>query len=577
MDSRVEDGTFLLMDISKEKQCVSMKMKRIAKPKKKEFIGWGSKPLIEFLASIGKDTSKQFSQYDVTEIINEYVRENKLLHPVKKKKVLCDAKLQYVFGRKSVNRNKINDLLEAHFAENLEQSEEDEFIYGSEEKEENGLMACKRQRKSSTLDKRSDQKEKVLEAPRSCFASVTAINMKLVYLKKSLVEDFLKHPETFEDRVMGSFVRVKSDPNDCFQRNSHQLLQVTGIKKASRADDLATEILLQGSHFKKDIPICMLSDDDFSEEECDDLRQRVKDGLLKRPTVVELEQKVRSLHEDITKHLLQTPSEQLRLLQEVPKVIADQIELETNPQDCLEDEKLVKDCLLRSVLTGVSSDDLSGNKTASCLMFGRTDATGNGDAINENAASKMIISASAEDGEGNGDVVNENTAEKEAKEEKQNHVGVSIPEERLLHSEASVSEELQCQSSAYFADEQQKPPVEVEERSRRETRLVSLDENLGVQGTVDRQRVLADQLIELSDDDEDPNVTGNQTLEDPESFVWHYMDPQGDIQGPFSMLMLNCWSESSYFAPDFKVWKTGQTQEEAILLTDLLCRMFPKK
>ncbi|MFS8007953.1 putative Plus-3 domain, Plus3-like superfamily protein [Helianthus anomalus] len=56
----------------------------------------------------------------------------------------------------------------------------------------------------------------------------------------------------------------------------------------------------------KDIPIRMLSDDDFSKEEIEDLSQRVKDGLLKRPTVVEVEQKAQILHEDITKHVSNT-------------------------------------------------------------------------------------------------------------------------------------------------------------------------------------------------------------------------------------------------------------------------------
>ncbi|XP_058085426.1 uncharacterized protein LOC131232918 [Magnolia sinica] len=32
----------------------------------------------------------------------------------------------------------------------------------------------------------------------------------------------------------------------------------------------------------KDIRICMVSDDDFSEEECEDLRYRMKEGHLKR-------------------------------------------------------------------------------------------------------------------------------------------------------------------------------------------------------------------------------------------------------------------------------------------------------
>ncbi|KAK9292434.1 hypothetical protein L1049_020405 [Liquidambar formosana] len=302
MDGTVEDGTLFWMEESKGQICFTMKTKRKVKSKKKEFVGWGSRQLFEFLESIGQDTNKQLSQYDVTAIINEYVNANNLIHPRKKKRIVCDERLHSLFGRKSVGRNKIHDLLEAHFAENQEESD-DGFFYSSEEGEDDVLTPHKQQKISSS-DRKTHQKKIVVETPKSCFASVIPENIKLIYLKKSLVEDLLKEPATFENKVVGSFVRIKSDPNDYFQKNSHQLLQVTGVKKAPQTGETSTEILLQVSNFIKEITICMLSDDNFSEEECADLRQRVKDGLLERPTVVGLEQKARILHEDITKHWL---------------------------------------------------------------------------------------------------------------------------------------------------------------------------------------------------------------------------------------------------------------------------------
>lgn len=45
---------------------------------KREFIGWGSKVLMEFLASIGEDTTKKLSKDEVTSIINRYIHENNL-------------------------------------------------------------------------------------------------------------------------------------------------------------------------------------------------------------------------------------------------------------------------------------------------------------------------------------------------------------------------------------------------------------------------------------------------------------------------------------------------------------------
>ncbi|KAJ0093059.1 hypothetical protein Patl1_26927 [Pistacia atlantica] len=245
---------------SKRKQFA---MKRKASSKKREFIGWGSKTLLDFLDSIGKDTTCELSLYDITTIITEYCKENRLFHPERKKIIICDARLQPLLGRKSVNRNSMYNRLTAHLAEN---------IHHSEDESESSL-------------------ETVDDFPK---------NIKLVYLRRSLVEDLAKkQSETFDAKVNGSFVRVKADPNDYLQKNSHQLVQVIDIKRTS---SLKSEILLQLSNRVKELPISKLSDDDFHEDECEDLRQRVINGLLKRPTVVELDHKARSLHEDITKH-----------------------------------------------------------------------------------------------------------------------------------------------------------------------------------------------------------------------------------------------------------------------------------
>ncbi|GAV84473.1 Plus-3 domain-containing protein [Cephalotus follicularis] len=207
-----------------------------------------------------------------------------------------------------------------------------------------------------TLDKKLDY-----GVHESCFASIVIDNIKLVYLRKGLLEKLVKQSEHLEDKVLGCFVKVKRDREDCSHRSSHQLLQVTGVKNVS-TDETNSEILLQVSNMLTDICIRMLSDDDISEDEIVDLQQKVKEGLIKRPTVVELEQKALRLHEDVTKHwierelvrlqklidfvnekgwrreldeyldkleLLKKESEQQRLLQQLPDVTAD-VEVECN-------------------------------------------------------------------------------------------------------------------------------------------------------------------------------------------------------------------------------------------------------
>ncbi|PIA40638.1 hypothetical protein AQUCO_02400005v1 [Aquilegia coerulea] len=282
------------------------------KHKRREFMGWGSKSLIEFLKSIGKDSTTPIGQNEVRDIILEYIRENKLTQPEKKKRVLCDIKLQSIFSRKSINRNKIYDLLERHFAENMEQSEEDDYSCKSDEKDEDTIMTCNRQTTTS-LRRRKDEKENVIETPKSCFAKVTDHNIKLIYLKRTLIEDFLLTPETFDDKVLGSFVRVKSNPYD-YLKSAYQLLQVTGITKSQGTENITGEVTLRLSNMKEDTRICVLSDDNFLEEEIDELHERIKNGLLNRLTIVELEQKARRLHEDLTEHWIK---KELVLLQKL--------------------------------------------------------------------------------------------------------------------------------------------------------------------------------------------------------------------------------------------------------------------
>ncbi|KAK7258647.1 hypothetical protein RIF29_24229 [Crotalaria pallida] len=112
-------------------------------------------------------------------------------------------------------------------------------------------------------------------------ASINAKNIKLVYLKQSLVLKFLQQRESFMDKVVGAFVRVKVGSGGCNQKSSHHLVKVIGVL----FDEMPNGILLQVSFMANAIPISEISDLDFTEEECEDLQQKVKAGLLPKLTV----------------------------------------------------------------------------------------------------------------------------------------------------------------------------------------------------------------------------------------------------------------------------------------------------
>ncbi|KAM5558574.1 uncharacterized protein ABKV19_020321 [Rosa sericea] len=504
--------------------------KRLHRPKKFEFLSWGSKPLIEFLESIGKDTTKQISQYDVATIITDYVNHRKLLHPTKRKRIVCDEGLHSLFGRKTIARIKIYDLLQPHFADNLEDDSDD----SSDESDDDGGLDEEDEDKRRQQQRKKQQKRRAAAAlhapppvPKSCYAAVIPENLKLVYLRRSVVEALLKQDEAqvFEDKVVGSFVRTKSDPNDYLQKNSHQLMQVKAILKKPNSSNSESSagggVLLQLHGAVKDFPISMLSDDNFFPEECEDLRERVKGGLLKRPTVVELQQKVQILHLDVTKHwlvrelqylqnsidranekglrrelfdylerreLLQSPDEQARLLREVPEVIAE--ELEEEPKD--------------------SPDEMEQGNHGSPGHILRAEST--------------PISEACEDGDS-------------------------------------------------LQNWQKQPAESVKE-------MLDAEDNKASQQLMDKH-VVTSEVVDVSDDDESEEPESEEKYEIPipqlGTLMWHYSDPQGNIQGPFSIISLKRWSDSDYFPPDFKIWKTGQSSNEAVLLTKILRGNFLNK
>ncbi|XP_052118674.1 uncharacterized protein At5g08430 [Arachis duranensis] len=244
-----------------------------------EFMGWGSKPLLSFLASIGKFSTEPLSQWGIRTLVCEYIEKNNLYLSQDKKKFLLDEKLFPIFGKKVMSKNQIYPLLELHYAEKS----------GDRDGEESSKGKLK-------LEKED------LSIKASRFASISASNIRLIYLRQRLVLELSKQLESFTGKVVGAFVRVKMDSSDCKQTRSYHLVRVTGVV----LEDDVKRILLQVSFMSKAIPISELSDNDFTEQECEDLRLKVKANLLQKLTVVELQEKAKSLHEDITKHWIAT-------------------------------------------------------------------------------------------------------------------------------------------------------------------------------------------------------------------------------------------------------------------------------
>uniref|UniRef100_A0A452Z5G2 Zinc finger CCCH domain-containing protein 44 n=1 Tax=Aegilops tauschii subsp. strangulata TaxID=200361 RepID=A0A452Z5G2_AEGTS len=643
-----------------------------AKSKKNVYVGWGSKELIGFLESIGKYTSKSLDQFGAAEVVKEYIRQKDLSQKDKKKHVICDEKLKQLFRKSKVKYNKIYSLLERHIAAN--DTSEDETFASSEDNSD----SCMKKR-TRTMTSEFTTSKGTSERNKRCFASLVCDNIKLIYLKKSVVIDLLKQPEAFENKVIGCFVRVKNDPKDYSYykpKAFYQLGQITGIRKSSeeyKVKDMSTDMLLCVSSCWSEVKISMLSDEDFGEDECEDFRLFVQKEHSKRLTVAELEEKARSVHRDIVTHwidkelkrldnlielanekgwrcekleyidkrqLLRSPSERQRLLEEVPRVIPD---LEDNKDT----ELLVAASEKSFQMNTATLQGASGDRAVCSERYSEESKGANGEkAVRLTRCSKekprganvravCLRSCSDDKYKGaNEDIVVCLRSCSEDKYEGANDERAvclksysegasedravpleSFPEENSkgANEEAaylkSCSEEkpeategdtdtpktrVQNQGTADTKSNAagDTPRTNVQSQSTQGSEENAAGDKLGAsvqkQGAAANAAGIPAEVINIDDDEDGPthdqgaNVvvvdmdadeSGNTHVAQRKtrrSGMWHYRDPFGDEQGPFSLELLDGWNKQGYFDDDFRVWRAGQSSDSAILLKDAL-------
>uniref|UniRef100_A0A251S810 Putative GYF domain-containing protein n=1 Tax=Helianthus annuus TaxID=4232 RepID=A0A251S810_HELAN len=265
------------------------------------------------------------------------------------------------------------------------------------------------------------------------------------------------------------------------------------------------------------------------------------------------------------KKLLQTPSEQSKLLTEVPTVTADTLEPEATPHELVA--------------------DIEQPNTSPISIHG-SDA----------AENKLVVVDGVD--EGNAEPI-KNLRSEEQLTSFQWVEAVQMPKKQSFGQTIDFTKTKNSGSGGHLTGFQWLEAVEMHKtQSFGQTVDLSKRNNVGsgehvtsfqwveaVQmpktksagQTVDLSKM--SNVIDLCDDEEethDVQVEKEKTTheqEDEHEFSrqkWFYRDPQGQIQGPFSKTELKSWRDAGYFMPDFKVWKEGQTPEYAILLTAIL-------
>ncbi|KAL0397547.1 UNVERIFIED_CONTAM: hypothetical protein Scaly_0203100 [Sesamum calycinum] len=346
------------------------------------------------------------------------------------------------------------------------------------------------------------------------------------------------------------------------------------VEKVPAGGDAAIEICLKVSNFFKDVPISMLSDDNFTEEEIEDVRERVKAGLLKRLTVW-IAKEISLLHKLID-HANERMAKRISLDMHMASFCALKLLLHFNiyyvgsiaPSWFQKAYGFVHDsakhCLLNP-LEFTLFEYLERRKTLQT----------------PSEQEKLLLKIPEV-------IAEELEPEGTAVDACQKAEGSACSPKSILRGSSDISS-IDASGHEHINDTTKQVKETGDQHNdfiRQETRttdvmMVERDVVSHREGDPQQkpeQPVGTTHVIELSDDEqEDDDTKGKDqtTGESPDDAIWHYADPQGQTRGPFSLYSLKRWSDNNYFHSGFTVWKSGQTSYDAVLLVDVLRRTFP--
>uniref|UniRef100_A0A3B6MWT6 Zinc finger CCCH domain-containing protein 19 n=1 Tax=Triticum aestivum TaxID=4565 RepID=A0A3B6MWT6_WHEAT len=539
-------------------------------PKESESVGtstssaeeanWASKELLDFVAHMRNGDKSVLSQYEVQRLVLEYIARENLRDPRGKSMIVCDSWLQSLSGKERVGHFEMLKLLESHFPLAEVSPADIDGNHGgvvdpdpSQDADGNSeasvVMSSEKRRKSRKYDHRA------LQTNLDDFAAIDNHNIGLIYLRRNLMEELIGDADTFNEKVLGAFVRIRISGTGQRQ-DIYRLVQIVGTGTAAekykcgkKTTDITLEILNLDK--KEVISIDITSNQEFTEEECKRLRQSIKCGFISRLTVEKARvlqsvkvndwiesEKMRLAHlrdrasdmghrkelrECVEKlKLLSTPEERARRLKEEPEIHADPA-MDPNYESPEEPEE-----------------------DAERSSFSRPRGS---------FSRKDINPVSPGKGEGR------NAARDSRTNWESNRNTWSSTQLESPHGRRSTFSS--HGESAGYTGKSESPNV-----SAQKVNVEATAANTPHGPSVISSKTLTANLMS-------PTPASQSTVNESEK-IWQYMDPSNKIQGPFSIVQLRKWNSSGYFPHNLKIWKSNEKQEDSILLPDALAGKFEK-
>ncbi|KAF3784804.1 Zinc finger CCCH domain-containing protein 19 [Nymphaea thermarum] len=486
---------------------------------------WASKELLYFVEHMNVDKST-LSVFEVQSLLMEYVTKYQLRDPHKKSQILCDARLQSLFGKARLGHLEMMKLIESHILKKETSLEAPKIQRGNAEDDTNQVELEGSTTPKTGSDKKRKLKKKADEGTQQAnvndYAAIDTHNINLIYLRRNLVEDLLDDMEKFQEKVVGSFVRIRISGSGNKQ-DMYRLVQVVGTSKAAkeyRTGKKSTDIMLEILNLNKTEAITTdsVSNQEFSEGEIQEKAKALQQVKVNDWFDTEI-LKLGHLRDRAKKlQVLNDPAERARRLQEVAEVHADpnmdpNYESEETEEDDRKRENYARprdtgypkrgwDAL--SPGKGVIVDGLDGSQKSSNSPWER---------IKNSSASR---------------------------------------EPRIERGQCGIVDKTLSQSKSSYSHCS-------EQNNDTGNRAWSQGSN----------QLSSGMLPEIPTTPQAVGVTASANNTDTEK-MWHYSDPSGKIQGPFSMVQLRKWSTTGYFPSDLRIWRTSEKQEDAVLLNDAL-------
>nr|KYP64932.1 Zinc finger CCCH domain-containing protein 44 [Cajanus cajan] len=608
---------------------------------------WASKELLEFVMHMRNGDKSVLSQFDVQALLLEYIKRNKLRDPRRKSQIICDARLQNLFGKPRVGHFEMLKLLESHFflkedsqAEDLQGSVVDTEISHLEgDGNPNSYMKAGKDKRRKNR-KKGD--ERGLQTNVDDYAAIDNHNINLIYLRRNLVEDLLEDVEKFHDKVVGSFVRIRISGSGQKQ-DLYRLVQVVGTCKAAepyKVGKRMTDILLEILNLNKTeiVSIDIISNQEFTEDECKRLRQSIKCGLINRLTVGDIQDKALVLQAVRVKDWLETEIVRLSHLRDrasekgrrkeypfslkknsnmiylavfcwkmfwCPLIVYNLVIIIFYPTNFCDYLKLAKkfrvlfcvdpsllltlrECVEKLQLLKTPEErqrrleeipEIHVDPNMDPSYESEEDEDEMDDKRQENY---MRPRGSTAFGRRGRDIVSPRSGSIpiDSWGGTRNYSNMNPELSRNLSNKGfPIKGDNASNANEVLHDAQllQGRDRESQLSNSWERQKLSLESGAKITQPLVTSEPFSTGVLEASAAPSSAGITPPALKINETEKMWHYQDPSGKVQGPFSMVQLRKWSNTGYFPADLRIWKTTEKQDDSILLKDALAGNFSKE